>query len=109
MSFEILYSFKTPTSRNYSVFFTDGDNIFRTSINVYTLDNLTSQDKASGRDDKLQGYLRKRYDYHKDSVDKIDAIEINGLYEHFKQRKDDSNKNKVWMVMRNRKIDDILK
>ena len=106
--FEIIYKF-TPNGETYSlVFFIDGDNIFKTKINTSTFNRLIKQDEEAGNNDYLQGYLRKRYDYHRDSVQKIDDVEIKGLYDHFDHHKDDDNRNKVWAVMRNRKIDDVL-
>lgn len=100
--FEILYIF-APRGETYTqIFFTDGvDNIYKTNVNSKIfLKMITS--------DKLQAYLRKRYDYHTNSVFKVDDVEIKGLYRHFDSIKDEYNKNRIFSIMRNRKIDDVL-
>ena len=106
--FQIMYKF-TPQGETYSlVFFIDGDNIFKTKINTRVFNQLLEGEDDDKNNDKLQAYLRKRYDYHNDSVKKIDDVEIKGLYDHFTSIDDKDNRNKVWAVMRNRKIDDIF-
>jgi len=103
--FDIIYKFK-PKGETYTiVFFTDNDNIYRTNINSSVLIRMS---KSESFDDELQAYLRSRYDYHKDSVSKIDKVELKGLYDHFDSIEDVVNKRRVFMVMRNRKIDDVL-
>lgn len=101
--FQVIYKF-TPCGETYSlVFFIDGDNIYKTKINTSVFNRIKEED------DELQAYLRKRYDYHRDSVYKIDEVEIKGLYEHFKSVKDNDNLTKVFKVIRNRKIDGVLR
>ena len=102
--FDIIYVFQ-PKGETYTmVFFIDADNIFKTNINS----SVFLRFRKNNNDDELQAYLRKRYDYHRDSVSKIDKVELKGLYEHFNSIGDEFNSSRVFSVMRNRKIDDVL-
>ncbi len=100
--FEVIYSFldkKSPSTTVY--FFAEGD-VYKTNIINKTLN------KMGFEGDKIQGFLRKRYDYHKDLVSRIDEREIDGLYAYFVYTDDDEMMVRVGAIPRNRKIDDII-
>lgn len=100
--FEIIHTANQRGSTYTQVFFTDGDNIYKTNINTRIYDRMVCDV------DELQVYLRKRYDYHSNLVFSIDNIEITSLYNHFVSIKDDENRIRIHSIIRNRKIDGLL-